>query len=112
LLKKLQAQRPDVWRGLQGRHKALIKPLTQEQQKKVVAVNCSLFAEAWWRVAALFVRQNQLSYQLCNCFSLHSFKQQHICHKVLVCCFLVGQVVGRACVVLQCSCKPHSRSWL
>jgi hypothetical protein len=35
LWKQLQAQRPDVWRGLQERHKALIKPLTQEQQKKV-----------------------------------------------------------------------------
>lgn len=35
LWKQLQSQRPDVWRALHDRHKALITPLTQEQQKKV-----------------------------------------------------------------------------
>lgn len=40
LWKQLQSERPDVWRALHDRHKALITPMTQEQQKKVRGAGC------------------------------------------------------------------------
>lgn len=43
--KQLQTQRPDVWNALQERHRALIKPLPQDHQKKVIALFYLLFRQ-------------------------------------------------------------------